>query len=75
MKTPYFLFFYSNDLSHILGFEGRQCTCPQGHVGNGVGPAGCVSQGPITGACGSAPCLNGGACQVSDIYMSPRSCW
>ena len=45
-------------------------TCPQGHVGNGVGPAGCVSQGPITGPCGSAPCLNGGACQVSEIYIS-----
>ena len=33
-------------------------------VGNGVGPTGCVSQGPVTGACGSAPCQNGAACQV-----------
>ena len=45
-------------------------TYSQGQVGNGVGPAGCVSQGPITGPCGSAPCLNGGACQVSEIYIS-----
>ena len=54
------------------GFEGRQCTCPQGMVGNGIGPTGCVSQGPVTGACGSAPCQNGAACQVivvSTIFM------
>ncbi|WAR06690.1 CUBN-like protein, partial [Mya arenaria] len=48
------------------GFEGRVCTCPPGYVGNGVGATGCVSQGPITGPCGSSPCMNGAVCQNVD---------
>ncbi|XP_053408750.1 cubilin-like isoform X2 [Mercenaria mercenaria] len=45
------------------GFEGRTCTCAPGYVGNGIGASGCVSQGPVTGPCGSTPCMNGAACQ------------
>ncbi|KAL3836256.1 hypothetical protein ACJMK2_021695 [Sinanodonta woodiana] len=45
------------------GVSGRYCACPPGYVGNGEGPAGCVPQGPITGACGSSPCMNGAVCQ------------
>ncbi|XP_033761795.1 cubilin-like [Pecten maximus] len=41
------------------------CTCPPGYVGNGIGTNGCVSQGPITGPCGSNPCRNGAACQTN----------
>ena len=51
----------------FLGYAGRTCTCPPGYVGNGIGAAGCVSQGPVTGPCGSTPCMNGGACQVNSM--------
>ncbi|XP_060075561.1 cubilin-like [Ylistrum balloti] len=41
------------------------CTCSPGYVGNGIGPNGCVSQGPVTGPCASNPCRNGAACQTN----------
>ncbi|XP_069122184.1 cubilin-like [Argopecten irradians] len=46
------------------------CTCPPGYVGNGIGTNGCVSQGPVTGPCGSNPCRNGAACQTNgDTFL------
>lgn len=46
----------------VQNLYGSTCICPPHHVGNGIGPLGCIRSNSTFDGCTQNPCRNGGTC-------------